>query len=635
MVNPSHLWGLLLLGVPIVLYFLRRRPEQSVAWAAYAILQKAVAATEKRNRRHENLLLFFRLALLGFLCLAAADPLLPAGSFSRIMGGEELPLVIVMDATASMHAVGDEGLSSFERARQRALEVLDRLSDSVPVSLLRASVETTVLCRESGDRESIRRRLLALRPGFGALDPGKLIEQLESFPRESQVHWFTDGAGPWIRFPDPLTRQIRVREGSLANTSIEELSLVEPEDPLSAETPRLLVKLSRVGEDLRSEASCWVDGELHWRGELDVIAEDGSWHEIAIPPLSPGHRLLRFELSPDSLDLDNRAWLPLPPSTRSTLHLLEGPHASAHLSIALETLAGSPSFRRFQLNRVAPGELQSAGIGPSDLLVVQGFDPFPHRLEEEVLRTLKGEAGFLWFLESARNRTPLQLSKPSRLFPLAVEGHGFRESGSEEPELPASLATERPDHPLWENLLRREPASLSRVQIRTWAETRPLPGAEVLARVFPAEDPAILLSEPRRIAVSFSLNPEASDFGMPSPRGTPLLSFLESALPLLLPSTFSVHREICGLWRADPGRFESRPGAYREEGTTGGWTVLRTPPEESELGFRVFPTGDGANPPVPRESNLVTLRWSSLVLFCLFLLGESLLATRRSKGESR
>ncbi|HID22064.1 MAG TPA: hypothetical protein EYP14_06640, partial [Planctomycetaceae bacterium] len=71
--QPWMLWGLVAVGVPILLHFLRRQPVQEMDWAAMRFL---LAALRRRARRRleEYLLLAARVLAVALLVLALAEP---------------------------------------------------------------------------------------------------------------------------------------------------------------------------------------------------------------------------------------------------------------------------------------------------------------------------------------------------------------------------------------------------------------------------------------------------------------------------------------------------------------------------------------------------------------------------------
>lgn len=174
--NPSLLWlGLLALPV-ILLFMLRHKPvvkrvASTLLWAGAAQMN---VATSPFSRLRKSLSLLLMLLLLLCLVLALSGFRIPN---ARTRG---LPLIIVIDATASMQTATLEG-TRFEMARSRAEDLIDAAGDS-PVTLLAWNGSLLLAspsdCEPSVAKAALRRitasdsgaadeaLLLALKPHF-------------------------------------------------------------------------------------------------------------------------------------------------------------------------------------------------------------------------------------------------------------------------------------------------------------------------------------------------------------------------------------------------------------------------------------------------------------------------------------
>src|SRR5688572_31930749 len=99
--HPLLLWGVAAVSVPILIHLMLRQRPRPRPWAAMRWLAAALQVAQRKYRLTNLLLLLLRCLVVAFAALAVARPNL-AGLGS---GGR---LVLVVDASASMGARGDD-----------------------------------------------------------------------------------------------------------------------------------------------------------------------------------------------------------------------------------------------------------------------------------------------------------------------------------------------------------------------------------------------------------------------------------------------------------------------------------------------------------------------------------------------
>jgi hypothetical protein len=156
---PAFLAGAVIAAVPIVLHLLKRDPEQRVKFAAVRLLKNAPVERTEKHRLRELLLLALRVAALGLLATAFARPFFPSG---RAVGGADVTM-IALDTSYSLAAPG-----RFERARQLALQAIDRVPAGGRVGVVTFADEPAVVARPSVDRELARSAIAEAKAGFGS-----------------------------------------------------------------------------------------------------------------------------------------------------------------------------------------------------------------------------------------------------------------------------------------------------------------------------------------------------------------------------------------------------------------------------------------------------------------------------------
>jgi hypothetical protein len=126
--HPALAWGALLAGVPILIHLLNRQRFRPTPWGAMRFVEAAWRRTRRRMQLENLLLLLLRAGAIALLALALARPFLESSSPLAALTESRRDLVVILDVSASMgHRESVE--TSFDRARSRAVDLFDELSD--------------------------------------------------------------------------------------------------------------------------------------------------------------------------------------------------------------------------------------------------------------------------------------------------------------------------------------------------------------------------------------------------------------------------------------------------------------------------------------------------------------------------
>lgn len=185
------LWGLLLVGVPVLIHWINMLRQRRVPWAAMEFL----LASQKKHRTwivfQQLLLLLLRMAAIAAVVLMMAQPVLQSG-WGAWIGGGRTHHVVLLDDSFSMSDRWDE-TSAFDQAKI----VTQRIAEG--------------LVREGTHTWTLQRFSQAGRPGRGT-QPDFLQEPVES------------------TFPDRL--KARLAELRPSQTSAGPLAAMEAVSPL-------------------------------------------------------------------------------------------------------------------------------------------------------------------------------------------------------------------------------------------------------------------------------------------------------------------------------------------------------------------------------------------------------------------
>lgn len=153
---PGFLAGAALIGLPIALHLLRRKPRDTVRFPSLRFLGESALRDTRRNRLLRWLTLLLRCLAIALLCAAFARPF-----WGRTPSATQRALVIALDNSMSQQARG-----RWEETQRWSLAQLEGLSSGDQAALLVMQPEPTWLVPMTDDLARVRAALAAARPGY-------------------------------------------------------------------------------------------------------------------------------------------------------------------------------------------------------------------------------------------------------------------------------------------------------------------------------------------------------------------------------------------------------------------------------------------------------------------------------------
>jgi len=172
---PLALLLLSALSLPWLVHRMRQRDIPTVHLPTVALLQRAVAVTQRRRSLQDLLLMLTRMMLLALLTLGLAAPFVNRGV--AIGDGRPQSVVLVVDDSMSMQrdATGVHGQPLWQKARDRALEIVEALPPTSQVAVVAAGRPPRTLAALASLEASQAARD-ALAQGFSGSDRGTELE---------------------------------------------------------------------------------------------------------------------------------------------------------------------------------------------------------------------------------------------------------------------------------------------------------------------------------------------------------------------------------------------------------------------------------------------------------------------------
>lgn len=217
-IAPWFLLGAAAIALPWWLHRLQARPLERVPFSSVMLLEAAQQRLQHRRELRYRALLALRIALLGVLALAFAQPVWRRPAAASV--GVPLQL-IVLDTSLSMNASG-----RFEHARALASKLIDDLPAGGRALLISAADGVSVVPAggtlvPTTDRAALHAALSALGPGNMRLDYGAAMAGLDALLGNERgtvlAHLISDfqDSGMPARFNDLLPRSAPLRHITL------------------------------------------------------------------------------------------------------------------------------------------------------------------------------------------------------------------------------------------------------------------------------------------------------------------------------------------------------------------------------------------------------------------------------------
>jgi hypothetical protein len=129
---PQFLFGLLAMGIPVIIHLFNFRRAKKIYFSNNVFLQQVKKASSTKLRIKHLLILLARLLFILFLVLTFAQPYLPAGDGSA----DNKNVVIYLDNSYSMSNHVDENLTGFEAAISYIRSIMDLYPENTEIQFI-------------------------------------------------------------------------------------------------------------------------------------------------------------------------------------------------------------------------------------------------------------------------------------------------------------------------------------------------------------------------------------------------------------------------------------------------------------------------------------------------------------------
>jgi len=174
---PLFLLATLAAAVPVILHLVNRQKAKELPFPTLRFLKISVQKTRRRRRIQDLLLMLLRAAVLVLIALGLARPAMT--SLSRLLGGAQSAVVIVLDNSGSMGTIDGEQMR-FETGLTAARQILDELEEGDQVGLvLTNGPRFAELDRLDSSQDKVRQVLAQCRVSYERADLGLKLRQAQ------------------------------------------------------------------------------------------------------------------------------------------------------------------------------------------------------------------------------------------------------------------------------------------------------------------------------------------------------------------------------------------------------------------------------------------------------------------------
>ncbi len=302
-----------LIAIPIILLYMLRLRRREIPVSSTFLWQQIIQDNEANTpwqRLRRNILLLLQLLILLALILALSRPFI---NVPAVGSGQ---IVLLLDASASMNATDETGgITRFEAAQQKALEVVNTLGAADSLTIVRVADVPEVIAPASNDRIVLANAINNAQPSNASADwEGALTLAIggAADATEFNVVIISDGGlGDPALLPD-VPGEVKYEPVGNSNENVAITALATR--ARAGQSPQLFTQITNYGgTDAEIVYSLDVDGELFVSNFYTVPA--GEELQLVSEQLPERFAILEASLTiptnstlPDYVTADNQAW---------------------------------------------------------------------------------------------------------------------------------------------------------------------------------------------------------------------------------------------------------------------------------------------------------------------------------------
>ncbi len=408
-------WGLAA-AIPLVLYLLRRRQVDTVAWAAMQFLQQSRKTRFHRLNLRQLFLLLIQMSIPLLIAICAAAPFFRSEA-SIQASQRKSHWILVFDTSLSM-SFAKQQQSCIDIARELAWEIIEQAGETDGISVITSGRDFPSIQIQDSNRIDITRRVIgAIQEEYGELEIAATMQAIDDVRNQvseqdydqTNVVFFSDlaqhtwNASDSQSLLEQLTQVANVSMIPCGDESRPNIAITKLESSVERGTvdQPITLNVEISGFELAAPQSArlelWVNESIVEQKTVVVPSDSQTAVTFQYRPDRAGDCLFHVAIEPDNLWIDNHRYLVVSVSDRVRLLCLEG-FSGAGASIRSATPAiNVPGVIRIESTFRSIDQYDFRGSSQYDCICMAGIESLSDQAQLHLRRYLETGGSLLVF----------------------------------------------------------------------------------------------------------------------------------------------------------------------------------------------------------------------------------------------
>lgn len=390
--NPSVLWGLLAISIPIIIHLFNLRRVKKVEFSNIALLKRVKEETSAKKKPVELLILLARILFVAFLVIAFAQPL--SKDRDNALELDENVLIYLDNSLSMQKAVGTQ-TSAFDQAFAYANVIVDAYPDNAKFKFIENNYSNSLVVNYS--KETIKDRLTELEFSSVSRSIPEIQKRLANSEFNGDIYLISDfqksGETSLASMSSDTTNNYYIvpigseERGNLYFDS----AYLENSFLLGELKNELKVSVRNDGDQAMEDVNLrlFFDNQLTSTALVDLGANGSLEHSFEIDRDVAGLDRVRVTLEDARVDFDNELYLTLNNIEKVNVFEIREAGSGSYVS----QLYGENEL--FNLQSFNTGNIDLNQLANADLIVLNEIGNFSNQLTSAINDFLEADGSVL------------------------------------------------------------------------------------------------------------------------------------------------------------------------------------------------------------------------------------------------
>lgn len=390
--NPSVLWGLLAISIPIIIHLFNLRRVKKVEFSNIALLKRVKEETSAKKKPVELLILLARILFVSFLVIAFAQPV--SKDEDNALELNENVLIYLDNSLSMQKAVGTQ-TSAFDQAFAYANVIVDAYPDNAKFKFIENNYSNSLVVNYS--KETIKDRLTELEFSSVSRSIPEIQKRLANSEFNGDIYLISDfqkSGEPSLASmsSDTTNNYYMVPIGSEESGNLYfDSAYLENSFLLGELKNELKVSVRNDGDQALDDVNLrlFFDNQLTSTALVDIDANGSLVHAFEIDRDAAGLDRVRVSLEDAQVDFDNELFLTLNNIEKINVFEIRESGSRSYVS----QLYGDNELFNFQSFNT--GNIDLNQLTGADLIILNQISNFSNQLTSAINDFLEAEGSVL------------------------------------------------------------------------------------------------------------------------------------------------------------------------------------------------------------------------------------------------